>query len=895
MDLQLFLTTSAIIWSYHAVASFTTFVVSFQNSGGWSTNEWVEIDKPIPVLNEFTACHWEKIRYFSSEIMTVWSYCIARRDLKSDLECTQLYTSGNETTTNQQLILSGWINGYEFSVNIEEYRHRTWNHICWSYSRQSLLNKFYYNGKLIGIKPMSEVVTIPTADQSKMASFILGQEPDIFNGEFEVTQVFNGEISELNLWGSVLTDDEILSLGNCQNISKDWESSLLLSWEKKWIKNHGSFIEDNFNTDNFCKTHERFIVFARRQPHDIAIDLCTSHGGQLITPNSLEENEKMMNLMNDHRDTCIEENPTNPANTGKAVWIGLVRENFIWYSLNAEGNKSQPTFTNLGNKANSNYYSNIDCSYAVDGGKWDFTTEASCVNLELCTICKVIGNPVFTVNGFCYQNVFDFNYYFATDEKNAISYYEGYKSTNIVKLNNSWNFVSKHGVVANARILYNFETDYSFPVGRKEWSMYDPKCKVIKEQKELISISKCRFGEQFTCNSGNCIDLEKRCNQVIDCSDASDEDGCKLILVPNNYRNVQPPEPINNTEPLNIVTFITIESIDSIDTIDMQVGLTLTINMKWKDTRLTFANLIPNSDNRVTPETANTLWIPLEYVTHDNAMIGEIHQDSNKEVEIHVLKPPSPMNSDNAIQDTLYDGAENVIDFKQRYRVLYKCPFFLQYFPFDTQTCTFIMHMEISKIHAVVFQKNTPAIKYVGPKLVKEFKIEDVSAFAGVTSGLDKYTYFNFTVKFDRMYADQIISTFFPTLLLWMLAYATIFIKIEYFNERICVSVTVLLVLAALLTSIKDRIPPTSYFKYIDLWFLWYTAYIFSITIFHIILHTFTEKAERNKVTVGVQMTRVDNINDESSYRNVNNMAKILIFLPFILFNCIYFTVQFSN
>ena len=87
------------------------------------------------------------------------------------------------------------------------------------------------------------------------------------------------------------------------------------------------------------------------------------------------------------------------------------------------------------------------------------------------------------------------------------------------------------------------------------------------------------------------------------------------------------------------------------------------------------------------------------------------------------------------------------------------------------------------------------------------------------------------------MYTDQLISTFFPTILLWMLAYFTIFIKPENFNERMMVSVTVLLVLAALLAPIRSEIPPTSYFKYIDLWFLWYSTYIFSISLFHIMFH----------------------------------------------------------
>ena len=50
------------------------------------------------------------------------------------------------------------------------------------------------------------------------------------------------------------------------------------------------------------------------------------------------------------------------------------------------------------------------------------------------------------------------------------------------------------------------------------------------------------------------------------------------------------------------------------------------------------------------------------------------------------------------------------------------------------------------------------------------------------------------------------------------------------------VAVTALLVLASLLGAISDELPTTSYFKFIDLWFLWYLINIFLITLYHIML-----------------------------------------------------------
>ena len=100
-------------------------------------------------------------------------------------------------------------------------------------------------------------------------------------------------------------------------------------------------------------------------------------------------------------------------------------------------------------------------------------------------------------------------------------------------------------------------------------------------------------------------------------------------------------------------------------------------------------------------------------------------------------------------------------------------------------------------------------------------------------------------IHMNRIYNDQLINTFIPTILLWLLSYSTFFIKLEDFNVRFIGTVTALLVMTSLLGSINMTLPRTSYFKYIDLWFLWYIANIFSIIICHIVLD-YNRKDERD-------------------------------------------------
>ena len=101
-----------------------------------------------------------------------------------------------------------------------------------------------------------------------------------------------------------------------------------------------------------------------------------------------------------------------------------------------------------------------------------------------------------------------------------------------------------------------------------------------------------------------------------------------------------------------------------------------------------------------------------------------------------------------------------------------------------------------------------------------------------------KITKFIFSIEITRLYMNQMLNTFLPTILLWSLAYFTLFIDVEIFSDRFIGTITTLLVQVSLLSSINDDLPKTSYFKFMDLWFLWYTTFIFAIILFHIILYS---------------------------------------------------------
>jgi len=202
--------------------------------------------------------------------------------------------------------------------------------------------------------------------------------------------------------------------------------------------------------------------------------------------------------------------------------------------------------------------------------------------------------------------------------------------------------------------------------------------------------------------------------------------------------------------------------------------------------------------------------------------------------------------------------------------------------------------MKNNDFSIVSLVKDGSGVEYVGPKIVKEFEIGQVTAN---TSFDETSTTFSFTIAMERLCINQMITAVFPTLMMWFLAYFTLFIKVDDFNERIMVAVTALLVLASLLSAINSSLPTTAYFKFIDLWFLWYTTNIFAISVFHIMLHMDENVKNGNSLSSNAKVRTLKRrnggkMNAHHKKKMMNGWAKLIFALLMLLFNLVYFALE---
>ena len=97
----------------------------------------------------------------------------------------------------------------------------------------------------------------------------------------------------------------------------------------------------------------------------------------------------------------------------------------------------------------------------------------------------------------------------------------------------------------------------SYLLGKHNWTIEMDKGgnKGKPYSRELkLTISK---GGEFTCDDGQCVKMEERCDQVPHCRDKTHEKNCELFMLENGYNKRLPPM-VNSKDPVPVDIRITV-------------------------------------------------------------------------------------------------------------------------------------------------------------------------------------------------------------------------------------------------------------------------------------------------------------------------------------------------
>ena len=117
----------------------------------------------------------------------------------------------------------------------------------------------------------------------------------------------------------------------------------------------------------------------------------------------------------------------------------------------------------------------------------------------------------------------------------------------------------------------------TFILGKHSWSISgdSEECHSGKAYTTELKLTGCAEGE-FTCEDGQCIKMEERCNQVPDCRDESDERDCRMITLKDGYNKNIPPigrAKTGRAIPANVSISITLMKVVEIEEVDHSIHL----------------------------------------------------------------------------------------------------------------------------------------------------------------------------------------------------------------------------------------------------------------------------------------------------------------------------------
>ena len=133
--------------------------------------------------------------------------------------------------------------------------------------------------------------------------------------------------------------------------------------------------------------------------------------------------------------------------------------------------------------------------------------------------------------------------------------------------------------------------------------------------------------------------------------------------------------------------------------------------------------------------------------------------------------------------------------------------------------------------------------------LPKDFvmkQLEDMTLFTITSSALvnaslpEKGIKMKITLR--RKIMSEMMTTYFPSLLLMLITFATTFFKPFFFEAALSVNLTNMLVMTTIFISVMEKLPLTSYPKLIDYWLIFCQLVPFvevNITFTYFLFHPF--------------------------------------------------------
>ena len=249
----------------------------------------------------------------------------------------------------------------------------------------------------------------------------------------------------------------------------------------------------------------------------------------------------------------------------------------------------------------------------------------------------------------------------------------------------------------------------SYTLGKHNWTIRgDFGCsRDGGEYTTELKMSGCRE-KQFTCDDGQCVSIEQRCDQLPDCRDQSDEQSCNILILKEGYnKNVVPVRSNQGKkEMVNVSISIDLLKLVDIKEKDYSIKIQFSITLDWMENRATYQNLKHDKSlNALTQNDIEKLWLPrVIYENTDQKETTRLGEYGNGEWETRIVVNRRGNFSigglDNINEIEIFNGAENSLIMSQTYTHEFQWEYDFSMYPFDTQVKINIWHLNKYFRHA---------------------------------------------------------------------------------------------------------------------------------------------------------------------------------------------------
>ncbi|XP_042216278.1 uncharacterized protein LOC121862248 [Homarus americanus] len=404
--------------------------------------------------------------------------------------------------------------------------------------------------------------------------------------------------------------------------------------------------------------------------------------------------------------------------------------------------------------------------------------------------------------------------FFLKSQPGGNIYFEGLTTSIISIRGSSW--------VLSSRIHHRFWQlgHSSWPIGRRVWRS--------GTTNTTLTLTSCTV-LQFSSDDGHCISREKRCNSLVDFPDRSDELGCldRVVQKNNSYEHLVPPTH-NNENETDVYYWFNVKNIREITTTNAIANIDMSVILYWSDPRLVMWDA---GNKGISFFICDDIWHPKLGIRAGYENKG---QEVNYEVYtsecavIHSLSHHQYDMDDPYMGRFVYGEERNLTKLMQLLLAL-PCNFELHRYPFGQHQCNATFYLKIfegDKELKTILESGE--INYSGKKNLLDYKLlkvtfENTSSFATLTLHLQSQCDYH------------MLTSFAPSALMFIISYSSLFFPMAFFSDRIMVSLTALLVLAALFAQASDSYVKTPYYKLIDVWYATMICLCFTVVMTNVV------------------------------------------------------------